>query len=107
MADIEIDTDVLAEIQSAFSSIEGRFGDRHTENAEEYASRVGPAELCSVAGEYVTDSSAHFDRMAKNMRELSEAIDPVIESFETQDEDMGLSLSESGNTGHGGGPTPV
>lgn len=107
MAEIEIDTDVLAEIQASFKSIEGRFGDRHTENAEEYASRVGPPELCSVASEYVSDSSAHFDRMAKNMRELSEAIDPVIESFEGQDEEMGLSLSESGNAGHGGGAVPV
>lgn len=105
MAEIEVDTDVLSEIQSSFKTIESRFGERNTENAEEYASRVGPAQMCSVAADYVNDSSAHFDRMAKNMRELSEAIDPVIESFEGQDEDMGRSLSESGDTG--GGAVPV
>lgn len=103
MPKISLDGETLVEIRGSLSSIEGRFSDSASEHAEDNADGLGPERLVDKARDYIEDSTAAYERMAKNIRDIKDAIDPVLESFEKAD--LGLASELVGE--EGGGPPPA
>lgn len=99
MPKISLDGETLVEIRGSLSSIEGRFSDSASEHAEDNADGLGPERLVDKARDYIEDSTAAYERMAKNIRDIKDAIDPVLESFE--EADLGLASELVGEEGSG------
>ncbi|MDA2811873.1 hypothetical protein O4J56_14615 [Nocardiopsis sp. RSe5-2] len=89
---VVVDGTTLQRISNRLSDIKDTFDDSSYEDAENMASDIGPGSIDGAASDYIGESKAMFDRMSKNIKDLSEGLDQVLDSFKEADDELGKSL---------------
>ncbi len=94
---VRIDMDALKQMESSLIRIQNAFTDSENDSyqsPEDRAEDIGPGNLVDKAKDYGKDCKKNYERQAEDLGALTQAIGPVIETFEEADEELGKSLTD-------------